>query len=203
MYPIANTFTQVQTSQSEDAPWELEYIEMYDPSILSSLQPQLMPFIRGIHYAITPYGASNLFTKLLDATTGSAAGSNTNTRQSISVFASLFDDAGDGTLQLVDQIGFADFYASVALSVVTSGGAYVMESDIMHSTPMDVTLQLGFMPSPCLTLAFLITMGTAVDATTFPAGNLLVQGYLEVEWRQVSPEQLKQQALGRVFEKAG
>lgn len=65
------------------------------------------------------------------------------------------------------------------------------------------TLQEGWLPSPTLTLAFLPTLSHAADATTFPAGLLAVQGWLEVEWKMTSPERLREQALARVFEKGG
>lgn len=41
--PIENTFTQLQDTQCDEAPYEFSYIEMYDPSVLQASTPQLMP----------------------------------------------------------------------------------------------------------------------------------------------------------------
>jgi hypothetical protein len=193
----------LQQTAGEDAPWEFEYIEMYDPSVLQSTTPQLMPFVRGLHYKITPYLSGHLGNALIASTAESAVGNTRKTTQSLSVLASLFDDAGEGTLLQVDQIGEADFYAEATYDYDTGGANISTRAITIHSAPESVTLQAGWLPSPCLTLAFLASLGVAADATTFPAGLISVQGFLEVEWRNVGPERLKMQALARVFEKGG
>jgi hypothetical protein len=125
-------------------------------------------------------------------------------RQNISVFAALYDDGGEGTMLEVDQIGFADYYQGMVWEYVTATTADVLRTSIGPTHhDCSVTLQNGWLPSPTLTLAFMETMSEAVDASTFPAEIFCVQGFLEVEWRQVSPERLRSQALARVFEKGG
>jgi hypothetical protein len=163
-----------------------------------------MPFILGVHYAITPYSSGILFGSGIDGSiAGATQGSYTLVNQSLSVMAALFDDGGEAQLLEVDQIGIADLYAEFRHQYTTSGALSNTCAAIALRRDCEVTLQKGWLPSPCLTLAFLPTMGSAVDATTFPAGLISVQGFLEVEWREVSPEKLRQQAFARVFEKGG
>jgi len=202
-WPIANTFSQIQDTQSDDAPYEFEYIEMYDPSVLQASTPQIMPFIRGIHYAVSPYLGASLMNTLAASVAPAVVGNQSNLDQGITVMAAIYDDGGEATLLEVDQIGIADFYATVHHQYITASSVDCAFDFTVSGNSCSVTLQAGWLPSPTLTLAFLPTLAFAADASTFPAGVLCVQGFLEVEWRQVSPSKLRQQALARVFEKGG
>jgi hypothetical protein len=201
-FPIASTFTQVQESQTPEAPYEFTDIQMYDPSVLQSTQSQLMPFIRGVHYTISPYLSANFWNRLFTAITPTAIGANDFVDAGFSTWAALFDDAGEHNLNEVDQIGHAEFGGVVYQNNLTaSPNTCYAQTRTMTRYGVDVTFQHGWLPSPVLSLAFLLTLSQAVDATTFLAETFTVQGFLEVEWRVTSPERLKQQALARLFEK--